>query len=114
VQQLAAGVRCQYWGDPGDGHHQGEEVGGGGTVVEVTDHGSGVHDADAAGEALHEAQHDERPDGRDENAEDRCSHIQRHASEDWPPAAVGVADRPGHELAQSEADEAGGQGELRG
>lgn len=82
-------------------------------MVVVADHGPGEHDTDATGEALHETQNDERPDGGDESAEDRGSYVQYHAGEEWSSAAVGVADRAGHELADAEADQAGGQGQLR-
>ncbi len=82
--------------------------------VQVAAGGLGDHDADGAGQALHESGDDERRDRGSDRTEQRGGDEGGHAEEEGPASAVPVGDGAGDELPDGEAEQAGGHGELGG
>jgi len=81
-------------------------------AIEVAHHGSRKHRPDTSAQCLHHApEHHLRHRGR-HRAAGGTDAEQDHAQGDRALAAIAVADRPPEQLADAEADEEGGEGQL--
>lgn len=78
--------------------------------VEVAAGGLGDHDAHGAGQALDEPGEDERLDGGAGRAQCRGEDVGDDADQEWAAAAEPVGQRSGDDLADGQAEQAGGDG----
>jgi hypothetical protein len=114
VQQLSAEDRGEDRCGAADDEQERIEAGQVIAVVPVADDRAGDDDARRAGEALSQPEREQDPDIRRGDAQRRRGRVDRHADQQWPPPAAGIAERPGQQLARRQPDQAGGQAQLRG
>src|SRR5215203_1539120 len=80
--------------------------------VEITDHGPGDHQAGGPSQPLHEPYRNQHLDGRRKRAADGCQQIDRQADDQWRTPTEAVRQRPGDQLTDRQANQAGRNRQL--